>query len=238
MKLLRWVGVAAATAALLGGTTACSGDDDPKSGSNSPGGKADPDSAPPADDDGVFDGLYVGKVTGSDALVAVVASAESKGGKRDVTVFVCDGAKVVEWFPGSVPGNEFTGKSDDGDAETEATISADAATGTVTLAGGKELEYEALRAAGASGLYDLTVTDKGVLQGATAAGVGVKGRTALETGGKGSLKLADGREIRFEVASGAPRVKLKAGQARVIVLPNGHLTGVLERGQRDLVISG
>jgi hypothetical protein len=232
MNLYRWLSGCVATAVLLGSAAACTGSDDPKDQDT----KRDTSSAP-ADDDGIFDGLYVGKLSGSDALVAVVASAQVNRGEREVTVFVCDGDKVVEWFRSSVPANEFTGESDDGDAEAEATIGADEATGTIKLSGGKTFQYEALRAAGASGLYDLTVTANGALRGATPAGVGATGKAAVKAGGNGTLKLADGRQIKFGVSSPAAWVKLTAGEARVIVLPDGRLAGVVERGQRDLMLS-
>jgi hypothetical protein len=179
-----------------------------------------------------LDGTFVGKLTGMNAYLAVVASppARSKD-KRDVTVYVSDGESLSEWLPGSVQSNSFTA-SNGGDAEAKGQLSADSATGTIELPDGKTVRYAAKRATAASGLYELTVSPKGELTGASAAGVGLTSRSTLEAPGTGTLKFADGKRRKVEItadAKGDPE-RLRTAQARLIVLPDGAMAGA---GQRD-----
>lgn len=173
------------------------------------------------------EGTFVGKLKGGDALVAIVASpASGKQGKRELSVYVNDGKRLSEWFPSSVAGNRFTAKSADGDAELKGELSPKKVAGTVELADGKAVAYEAVPATGAAGLYDLSVSPKGKLTGASAAGIGLKGRTPLARG-TGSLKLADGKRMKFVVTrDGAGNAdRLRAGQMLLIVLGGGELRG-------------
>ena len=52
-------------------------------------------------------------------------------------VYVSDGKGLSEWFSGPISDGGFVAKSDDGDAETEGTLSGDSVTGTVMLPDGK-----------------------------------------------------------------------------------------------------
>src|SRR5687768_5300620 len=66
------------------------------------------------------DGTFVGKVSDTDALVAVVASPAARGeDRRDVEVYVSDGRELNERLTGTVQRNRFTATSEDGDAEAE-----------------------------------------------------------------------------------------------------------------------
>jgi hypothetical protein len=170
---------------------------------------------------------FVGKLAGSGEFVAVVAAPPAKGqDRRAVTTFVCDGEQVCEWFSGSAEGNDVTVKSEDGKAQVKVTLTRKTASGSVELPEGKTGRYKAGQATATAGLYDLTVSPRGKVTGASAAGVGLTGRVTLPPPGTGRLKLADGTRLRFEVTanrSGDPG--LDPGQLRLIVLPEGELRG-------------
>jgi hypothetical protein len=172
------------------------------------------------------DGTFVGKLVGTNAFVAVVASPPARGkDRRAVNVYVTDGERVSEWLDGSVQGNGFTASSDDRDAQVKGSISREAVTGTIELPGGKTARYEATRATGPAGLYDLTVSAKGKLSGASATGVGLTGEAPLS--GTGRLKLADGKRRKFDVtAEDSATVR----QLRLIVLQGGELRGAADSG--------
>lgn len=173
-----------------------------------------------------LEGTYVGTLDG--AFVAVSAAPRARGEqRREVAVFACDGDEVCEWLTGSAPGNSFTAVSGDSDARARGSLTRGAASGTIELAGGETIEYRARRATAAAGLYTLTVSKGGQLQGASAGGVGLTGRSTLPNPGRGTLKLADGTRLRFEAVrrSEARTVGIESGEARVIVLPGGRLTG-------------
>jgi hypothetical protein len=171
-------------------------------------------------------GTFVGKAQGSDAFVSVVAAPPAKGqDKRAVTVFVCDARRVCDWFSGSASGNDFTATAKGGEAG--ATLTADAATGRVELPDGGAMRYRAGSATAAAGVYDLTVSANGRIRGASAAGVGLKGESTLPRPGDGSIRLADGRRLEFDVtrnSSGDP-IGLQPGEMRLIVLQDGQVKG-------------
>lgn len=172
------------------------------------------------------EGTFVGKARGG-AFVAVVAGPVAKDKqRRDATVFVCDAKKVCEWLSGTASGNDFTAVSEDDDAKGRGTLGAKSARGSIQL-GGETIAFVASPAAATSGVYTLTVARNGRLTGASAAGVGLTGRSTLPEPGPGSLKLADGTRIRFSASrdsSGDP-IGVPAGEARVIVLPRRQLRG-------------
>jgi hypothetical protein len=173
-----------------------------------------------------LDGTYVGALDG--AFVAVSAAPPAKGEqRRQVAVFACDGDEVCEWLTGSAAGNNFTAVSGDSDARARGSLTRGAASGTIELAGGETIEYSARRATAAAGLYTVTVAEDGQLEGASAGGVGLTGRSSLPRPGRGMLRLADGTRLRFEAvrSSEARAVGVASDEARVIVLPSGRLTG-------------
>lgn len=177
---------------------------------------------------------FVGKVDGTGAFVAVVASPAARGQEQgEVTVYVCDGRRICDWFSGSASAGSFRVGADDGDGEATGDLTRKAATGTIELSRGKTLRYEADRATATAGLYDLTVSPRGQLSGASAAGVGVTGRSTIPKPGDGLLKLADGARLKLEVtrSSRGGSIPLREGQVRVIVLPDRELRGVA-RSQR------
>jgi hypothetical protein len=183
------------------------------------------------------EGSFVGKVSGMNVLVAVVAApAEAGESERAVEVYVTDGNRVSESFSGSISNNSFVAESDDGDSEAKGDLSGESVKGTVELSDDKTVRYRARRPAGAAGLYDLTVLAGGRLRGASAGGIGVTGRIELLEGtdvleGTGVLRLADGRRLRFDLAE-APASDLlgiRSGQVRLIVLANGRVVGAGKR---------
>jgi hypothetical protein len=173
------------------------------------------------------DGSFVGELSGGDGFVAVLASPATEGQKRrDVELFVVDGERVSAWFSGQISNNAFVAKAGDGDAEARGKLSEESATGSVELPGGKRVRYSAGRPAGAAGFYDLNVTPAGKLKGASAAGIGVRGAITLEEG-TGTLRLADGRRLRFDVTEhpASDLARLEPGDVWVIVLADGELRG-------------
>jgi hypothetical protein len=176
----------------------------------------------------LVEGSFVGKTSGTNAFVAVVAAQASKGERRrPATVFVCDAKTVCEWLSGSASGNSFTAASGDDDAKADGGLTRKAARGSIELRGGKTIAFVTRPATAASGLYSLTVSAKGRVSGASASGVGLTGRSTLPAPGPGSLKLADGTRLKFDASensTGDP-VRLRAGEARVIVLPGRQLRG-------------
>ena len=209
MVKLAWVFVAALL--LLAPLSGCGGDDE----------REDDQAQQPVD------GTFVGKVAGTDALVAVVAAPAAEGqDKRDATVYVSDGSRVSESFQGSIAENSFTAASQD-DAEAKGELAGDSVKGSVELPDGESADYEAGRATGASGLYELTVSDKGTLSGASAAGVGLTSKSKLRAPGTGSLKFADGKRRRFKItpaSEDSPR-RIRDGDVRIVVLPDGQMSG-------------
>jgi hypothetical protein len=179
----------------------------------------------------LVDGTFVGKVSGTEALVAVVASPAERGrDRRAVSVYVTDGRRVGESLTGSVRGNSFTATSDDGDAEADGELSGDTATGAVELGDGETSRYRAARATAAAGLYALTVSRNGTLSGASATGVGLTSSSGLRAPGSGRLRFADGRRRRFSL-TGAPAgdaARLRSGRFGLIVLPSGDMSGAGE----------
>jgi hypothetical protein len=171
-------------------------------------------------------GTFLGKVSGTNALVAVVAAPPTGKEKRqDVTIYLSDGGKLSEWLGGAVTRNSFAATSEDRDAEVKGELNGSSVKGTVKLPDGKTARYEARRATGAAGLYDLTVSPRGKISGASATGIGLTGKTTLEADGSGRLKLADGTRHKFDVRAAASELELESGQLRLIVLGDGELRG-------------
>jgi hypothetical protein len=210
-----WVS-SAVVVVLLASLVGCGGDDDDND-------NGDRERRPTA-----VAGTFVGKLRGSEEFVAVVAAPPAKGqDRREVSAFVCDARRLCAWFSGAASGSDVVAKSDDGEAETKVKLSAKAATGSVELPEGKTARYTAREATATAGLYDLTVSRRGKVSGASAAGVGLTGSLTVPPPGNGRIKLADGTRLRFEVteSTAGDSAQLRAGQLRLIVLPDGQVRG-------------
>jgi hypothetical protein len=208
----------AAGVLLLGAPVGCGDDDDGNDNNNN----NDRRSAPVA-------GTFVGKLSGSGAFVAVVAAPPAKGeDRREVSTFVCDAEQVCTWFSGAAEGNDFVAKSEDGETQAKVTLTRKAASGSVELPGGETARYNAREATATAGLYDLTVSPRGKVTGASAAGVGLTGGLTLPPPGSGRLKLADRTRLKFEVTRNTANdsASLRPGQVRLIVLPDGQVRGI------------
>lgn len=209
---------------LLAALAGCGGDDEDNGNGNDNDGEQQ--SAPVA-------GTFVGKLQGSEEFVAVVAAPPPKGkDRREVSAFVCDGERICALFSAAASGNDVVAKSADGEAQVE--LSGKGATGSVDLPEGDKARYTAREATATAGLYDLTVSRRGKVSGASAAGVGLTGTLTLPPPGNGRIKLADGTRLRFEVTegSGGDSAQLQPGQLRMIVLSDGQVRGAgMSRGE-------
>jgi hypothetical protein len=197
---------------LLAGAAGCGGDDERR-----------PDGA----EQTAADGTFVGDVAGREGFVAVVAAPAARGkDTRPVTLYASGGRGLSESLAGTVRGNRFNATSDDGDAKASGTLKGAEVTGTLTLPSGDDAAFRAQRATAAAGLYELTVSAKGRLSGASANGVGLTSESSLRAPGFGRLEFADGKRRRFELtADAADPVRLGAGRLRMIVTPDGELSG-------------
>ena len=174
------------------------------------------------------DGTFVGKAAKSDAFVAVVAEPAARGkDTRAVSLYVSDGGRLSESLTGSVKDNGFTAASDGDKSKAKGQLEGDTVSGTITLPDGNDLTYRATASRARSLTVRLTVSAKGKLSGASANGVGLTSKSALRAPGSGAIKFADGKRRRFElITDAAPDpVRLGAGQLRMIVMPDGELSG-------------
>jgi hypothetical protein len=210
---------------LLAPLAGCGGDDD-----DGEGDRADQRAKP-------VEGTFVGKVRTTDALVSVVAAPPAEGqDKRTITVFVCDARRLCEWFTGLAAGNDFVAAAEGGEGEAKGKLSGKSVAGTIELPEGEPLRYQAATATATAGLYELTVSSGGKLEGASAAGVGLTGTATLRGAGSGTLRLADGKRVKFDVTanSAADSIAMRAGRARVIVTSDYQASGVARsRGSSD-----
>jgi hypothetical protein len=172
-------------------------------------------------------GTFVSKVRGSEAFVSVVAAPRAKGeDQRAITVFACDARRLCDVFSATAAANDFTAKAAGDGGEAKGKLTAKAATGTIEPPEGKALDYKAAQATATSGLYDLKLSRNGRLSGASAAGVALKGNVELPPPGSGTIRLADGKRLKFDVVAGASdAARLRPGQVRLIVLPDRQLRG-------------
>ena len=212
MRAMRTISISAVL--LLAAVAGCGGDGDDPEGVEK---KAKP-----------LEGTFVGKAERGNAFVAVVAAPAARGEeRRDLTVYACDAERLCEWFSGSTAGNSFSVGAERGEGEARGKLTRKSATGTIELSDGKTLRYEAEPATATAGLYDLTVSSRGKLTGASATGVGLTGKSTIPKPGSGSLRLADGKRLKLDVtkASTGASVPLQAGHVRVIVLADHQLRG-------------
>ncbi len=220
--LNRLTQVAATTVALGALIAACGGEDNGE------------ETAKPAKP---VSGSFIGQVRESPevTLVAIVV-APAKGGatKQEVRAYVCDGVRTVEWFPGSLSGNEGKLKSDDGDAHLRVSLHAGAASGTVTLPDGTSTRFKAEPATGPEGLYSVSLLSDGRLRGTSEDGNRLEGQAPKGAPTQGRYRVpytvtADGKETELVASvSGEPgnfRLLLWRGPDGQILQRGGKTTG-------------
>jgi hypothetical protein len=91
-------------------------------------------------------GNFVGRVSGSNAFLALTTS------DNKASAYACDGQTLAEWFSGEVRQGAFTDASKGG-AVLQATITREGVEGTLTLPGGQPLAFHLEPATGDAGLY-------------------------------------------------------------------------------------
>ncbi len=175
-------------------------------------------------------GSFVGEVPEADALVAVVAASpqEAEGGEdqREVRAYLCDGNEINEWFTGTATENDLD-LSSDGGSRLEGNLTPDTASGTITLSDGRSLPFAAELASGVAGLYDVTVSDDGLLHGSSESGGRLEGQVAQEPNQEGTYPITgtitapDGPTLEIEAfASDA-----EPAAGRWVVLSDGQSKG-------------
>lgn len=96
-------------------------------------------------------GSFVGKIDGSNALVAIVVLET-----RETLAYVCDSGLVAQWFRGNATADGLALSA--GGSKLEARLSIDGVAGQVTLGSGTALSFTAGPAIGPAGLYRATST--------------------------------------------------------------------------------
>jgi hypothetical protein len=132
--IYRIVGVVVLAGSVL--LSAC-GDDDGKDKATSaqPGQPAAP-------------GVWVGKVTGSDAFVGLTVWENG-----DVMAYICDSQAISQWLLGENATKDAFQASAQNGARITGKLALEEVSGTVTLSGGRPLEFKATRAREYAGLY-------------------------------------------------------------------------------------
>ena len=97
-------------------------------------------------------GTFVGKIDGSDALIAIVVLET-----RETLAYVCDSKLVAQWFRGNATADGLALSA--GGSKLEARLSIDGAAGQVTLGSGSARSFTATPAIGSAGLYRATKTE-------------------------------------------------------------------------------
>jgi hypothetical protein len=180
----------------------------------------------------VVTGTYAGMASGAPVAVSVIAEAPAtEGSQRTVSMYVSNGTSLSAWLTGQAPGNTAVLRSTDRRFNARVTLTPLTANGVLAIPGGKPLQFSVLRTANVAGLFDVTVTVTGVVQGRSTTG-------ATLTGQVGSAgRLAPAATVVATARSGAAQLKLTAaarnltpGAYRWIVLPNGKVYAANKRG--------
>ena len=166
-------------------------------------------------------GEFVGPIPDTDALVAVVADKpQTTGGQRQISVYICD-AKVpgiAEWFSASVAGNDFDFFSVSGDARLQGTLTDEEATGTATLADGREVSFAASPARNGGGLYDVTITPDGQVRGTSTSGAVLDGTLGSDGVIRATITTPEEDPIRVKWPVEAPA---DASDSYMAIVTNG-----------------
>ena len=130
---------------------------------------------------------FVGATSDADALVAVIVADPAPGTtQRAAQAYLCDGAAISVWFDqGGVEGNGIALTAADGEHLT-GTLGPEDITGTIRIAEGEALAFEARPATGLAGLYTATVQADGRFRGASMSGIWIAGTFVTEPAPDGS----------------------------------------------------
>ncbi len=198
----------------------------------------------------VVAGSFVGKADPSEhAFVAIVAGEAEEGAEgRDVRVYMCDPAREInEWFWGTVTGNTLDLTSEETGAKLSGELTAEAATGTVTLDDGRSFSFTANPATGFSGLYAVSVSSDGSFTGASETGGRVEGEfgpegsvdaqhaaQVVDEGGHavtGTLTAPDGEAREFEIGAGTFRPGGASEFDLFFIVSDTHIVGGTKQGK-------
>lgn len=180
----------------------------------------------------VLTGSYAGMAEGAPVAVSVIAEPPAtEGALRTVSMYVGNGTSLSAWLTGLASGNTGVLRSADRRFNARVTLTPLKASGVLAIPGGKQLAFSVARTAKVSGLFDVTVTASGLVQGRSSTGATLTGRA-----GSGGRLAATGTVVAT-VRSGASTLKLTAsgrnltpGGYRWIVLSNGKVYAANTRG--------
>jgi len=209
------------------------------------------DATPAPFSDQVFAGEgFVGEAqhvpAGKAFVGVVVAEAEPGAETREARALIYGEREngIMEWFPGSVSGDQLDLVSENG-ARLTGELTADGVTGKITLMDGTTVDFDLVPATGVAGLYTMSMLPGGRVEGtsergATLTGQLIPGSTDEQHGRfTGTFTAPDGGETTsfdhdalaldgeettsFDVNAHMPLVS--SGNARLIVLADGQFRG-------------
>jgi hypothetical protein len=143
-------------------------------------------------------GVYYGKLAQTTDQLAMVVDQPAGQANRRVRVYLSDGEPEpegdIEWFVGQIAGTRLDLTSAGGGAKLEGELTADYASGTVTLPGSRIHRFYAVPAGDGAGIYEVRVTPEKVYQGTSEDG----GKLEIRQNGdvvQGTITTGDGRQF-------------------------------------------
>ena len=119
-------------------------------------------------------GFFFGRVAFERDVLGVKIDPPDAQGRRRLRLYVSDSEPEpqgdIAWFSGRFSGSNATLTSVDGRARLRATLTSDLVSGRITFPGGRKRRFFALPAGQGAGIYDVTVTPDGRLQGTSEEG--------------------------------------------------------------------
>lgn len=180
----------------------------------------------------VVSGSYAGTLDGAPVAVSVIALAPAAEGQpRTVSMFVCNGTSLAASLIGQAPGNSAVLRSADRRFNARVTLTPRTASGVLAIPGGKQYRFSVPTTAAVAGLFDITVSRSGAVQGRSATGATLTG----QIGAGGKLPLAGTVAVTARAGSAALKLtatarQLAPGTYRWIVLSNGKVFGANRSG--------
>ena len=172
---------------------------------------------------------FVGEVPDVKAFVAV--STKEEEDTREVRAYLGDGERINEWFKGPVDGETFNMASQ-GNAQIEGNLTHEVTRGTITLADGASLPFEAKPATGVAGFYTVSLTAEGQVNGDSITGARLEGRLDRQAKEKGYFPIAGtitpsgGRPQDFDAYSSTA----EPNAFLLVFLPDGRSKGGSTKG--------